>query len=139
MKKEKLETIKNYRGFEYISLQVPVKDSFHGSFIDVKPELIETLVAKAMIEHKVPLRGKEVKFIRKVLGLSLERFAAKIDFTSGSILKWEKSETERLHKANEIICRAYFAEALGVEISGKFSELVTQLSHAELISLRAAS
>ena len=118
---------------------MPIRASEHGDIIDVKPVIIETQVAKAMIEHKVPLRGKEVKFIRKVLGLSLEKFASKIDFTSGSIFKWEKAETERLQKVNEIICRAYFAEALGVEISGRFSELVGTQTEAEHITLKAAS
>jgi len=51
----------------------------------------------------------------------MEKFAAKLDLTSGAIFKWERAEKERLHSTNEIVVRAFAAEFFDVEIPGKYS------------------
>jgi transcriptional regulator with XRE-family HTH domain len=91
-----------------------------------------------LIKARVPLRGKEVKMLRKVLGFSLERFAAEIKLTSGSTFKWENKADERLHPINEFAVRALFAEKLGLEVSGKYSELIATPDKAKEIVLKAS-
>ena len=134
-----METLKNYRGFEYITVIVPVRPSKHGDVVDVKPSFVENIVASAMVKNRVPLRGKEVKFLRKTLGLSLERFAAEIGLTSGAIFKWEKIETERLHPINEIAVRSYMAEKFKVDLPGTYSELLGKQEQAEPFTLKAVA
>ena len=129
MKKWK-ENLDGLVGLEYIHfLNVPMKDSQHGPVIDLAPNVLEMLAAKAVIVHRIPLRGKEVKFLRKAIGLSLEKFANKLGLTSGSIFHWEKAENERLTPINEVAVRSLIAEELGVQISGKFSDLLGEKIH----------
>ncbi len=129
MKKWK-ENINGLVSLEYIHfVGVPMKDSKHGPVIDLAPEILEQLAAKAVIKNRIPLRGKETKFLRKVLGLSLEKFANKLGLTSGSVFHWEKAENERLTSINEAAVRTLVAEELGVEIPGKFSLLLGDKIH----------
>jgi DNA-binding transcriptional regulator YiaG len=124
MKKWK-ENLSGLVSLNYIHfLNVPMKESKHGAVIDLDPQVLETLAAKAVISHRIPLRGQEVKFLRKVLGLSLEKFANKLGLTSASIFHWEKAEDQRLSPINEAAVRSFVGEELGVELSGKFSLLV---------------
>ena len=124
MKKWK-ENISGLVSLEYIHfINVPMKDSKHGPVIDLMPDKLEKLAAIAVIKNRIPLRGKETKFLRKALGLSLERFANKLGLTSGSVFHWEKAEQERLTPINEAAVRTLLAEELGIEIPGKFSLLL---------------
>ena len=115
---------------EYIHFKnVPMKESKHGPVIDLDPSILEKLAAVAILKEKIPLRGKEVHFLRKVVGLSMEKFAGKLGLTSGTIFHWEKDELERLSTVNELAVRTFVAEELEVEISGKFSELLGDKIH----------
>jgi DNA-binding XRE family transcriptional regulator len=119
---------------EYIKfLNVPMYESEYGSVIDLPPHFLEKLAAEAVIKERIPLRGKEVKFLRKTLSLSLEKFANKIGLTSGAIFRWEQDRETQLIPVNEIAVRTFMAEALGIEIAGKFSELVGTQEHAILL------
>lgn len=136
--KPKVKDLKRYAGLEYLTLTVPVRDSPQGEVIDADPAKLERLVAKALIKHRVPLRGREVRFLRKVLGLSLEKFAHHLGLTSGSVFKWEKAEADRIHSINEIAVRAFVAEELDLTISGKYSELLANDSPPVSLTLKAA-
>jgi DNA-binding XRE family transcriptional regulator len=124
MKKWK-ENLEGLVPLEYIRfLNVPLKESEHGPVIDLPPHFLDMLAAKAVIKERIPLRGKEVKFLRKTLGLSLEKFANQLGLTSGAVFRWEQNTEERLLPINEIAVRTFVAEKLGVELTGKFSELL---------------
>ena len=125
MKKKRTCTINNFFGLDYLSIEnVPVYDSEFGDIVDMKHTDLENLAIKALIKGKAPLKGKEIKLFRKLLGYSLEKFASEIGLTSGSILKWEKAMDERLHPINEVAVRAYLAEKFDVNLPGKYSELL---------------
>jgi len=129
MKKWK-ENLDGLVSLEYIHfINVPMKESKHGPVIDLAPNQLEKLAATAVIVHRIPLRGKEVKFLRKMVGLSLEKFANKLGLTSGSVFHWEKAEDQRLAPVNEAPVRALIAEELEIEISGKFSDLLGEKIH----------
>lgn len=129
MKKWK-ENLTGLVSLEYIHfVNVPMKESSHGPVIDLKPNKLERLAAIAVIKNRIPLRGKETKFLRKTLGLSLEKFANKLGLTSGSVFHWEKAEKERLTPVNEAAVRALVAEELEIEIPGKFSFLIGDKIH----------
>lgn len=124
MKKWK-ENFDNLVALEYIRfLNVPMKSSKHGPLIDLPPHTLDQLAAIAVIKERIPLRGKEVKFLRKVIGLSLEKFAGKMGLSSGTVFHWEKSEENRLAPVNEAAVRSFIAEELKIDISGKFSQLL---------------
>ncbi len=132
--KDKLEGI---GGLDYITfLNVPMKTSEFGPVIDFPMQLLEKMAAEAIIREKIPLRGKEVLFLRKVLGLSREKFAAKLDLSSGAIVKWEQAEFDRLHLVNEITVRIFVAEQLGLNTQFKFSDFLEGKPHK--LELKAA-
>ena len=120
---------------EYIHFKnVPMKASKEGPVIDLDPATLERLAAIAVLLERIPLRGKEVQFLRKVLGLSMERFAGKLGLSSGTIFHWEKAELDRLATVNERAVRSLVAEELGIEISGKFSDLLGDKIHQIFLS-----
>ena len=133
------EDLKGLVGLDYILFKnVPMRQSEYGPIIDLAPGVLEKLAAQAIIEHRIPIRGKEVKFLRKTLGFSMEKFASKLELTSGAVFKWEKDPDERLHPTNEIVVRAFVAEALGVEIAGKYSVLLGKSEQPEELILKAS-
>ena len=69
------------------------------------------------------LRGAEIRFLRKTLGLSLERFGRLLGLTAPAILKWERTREKRLDPTNEVSVRALMAELLDIPLDGKFSVL----------------
>lgn len=127
MKKWKEKSVDGLVPLDYIRfLNVPMKQSKYGPIIDLEPSTLDQLAAKAIIKQRIPLRGKEVKFLRKVLGLSLEKFANKMGLSSGTVFHWEKVETERLAPVNEVCVRSLLAEELNVDLQAKFSQLLGQ-------------
>lgn len=119
------ETLRNVVPLEYIVfVDVPMKESKSGDVINLAPEVLDLLAAKAILQNKIPLRGKEVLFLRKVLGLSLEKFANKLDLSSSTVFHWEKAQTTRVSLVSELAVRVFVAEQLNVPISYKFSDLV---------------
>lgn len=83
----------------------------------------EMLVAHYIIERGVPLRGLEVRFLRKKLGLTYEKFAGKLGLTGAGVHKWEKKLDERVSGQNEVFLRAFFAQAFGVKRPLNFEQL----------------
>lgn len=129
------EDVKGLGGLDYIIFKnVPMRESKWGDVIEMDAGLMEKLAADAVISKRIPLRGREVKFLRKALGLTFEKFATAIDISDSTVFKWEAKPDERLHQINEAAVRSFFAEQFGVEMPGKFSELIgTEESPDELV------
>jgi DNA-binding transcriptional regulator YiaG len=133
----KLKTI-HYQvcGLNYVYIQVPVSKTKTGEeFINLPMGVIETAIAKKMIEERVPIRGMEVIFLRKTLGMTLKNWASAFGLTAAGVLKWEKSTEIRLSKVNEAAVRAFVAETLDVEIEGTWSTLVAKKTTPKRLSL----
>ncbi len=130
--------LKDATPLEYIVFKnVPMRSSKHGDIVDLDLEVLERLAAQAVVEQLVPLRGKEVRFLRKVMGLSLEKFAGPLDLSAATVMKWERAELDRLHLVNEVTVRSFVAERLGLHITDAFSKLVS--GHTpELLELKAS-
>jgi hypothetical protein len=134
MKKWK-ENLEGLVSLEYIRfLNVPLVESKHGPVINLPPHYLENLAAAAVIKERIPIRGKEVKFLRKTIGLSLEKFANQLGLTSGAIFRWEQESETRLLSINEVAVRTFVAEKLGIDIPGKFSELLGTKEHELLVN-----
>ena len=128
--KKWVQDINGLLGLNYIQFKcVPMRDSQYGPVIDLDPMVLEKMAGAAIIKEKIPIRGKEVLFLRKILGLSMERFAAKFGLSSGTIFHWEKNENERLSTINEMAVRSLMAQELAIEISGKFFDLSGGIEH----------
>ncbi len=112
-------------GLDYVYLIVPVLKLKGGEeIIDLPMGVIDKGIAFKIIEDRVPIRGAEVLFLRKALGLSLKGWADKFGLSAAGVLKWERARDKRLAPVNEAAVRAFCAEHLGVELEGTWSELV---------------
>lgn len=129
------EDVRGVAGLNYIIFKnVPMRESKWGDVVDMQPSLMEKLAAEAIIARRVPLHGREVKFLRKALFFSYEKLGSILGISPSTLCKWEQKPDERLHAFNEAALRAFFAEQLGVEIPGKFSELIgTEKTPRELV------
>ena len=132
----KYKTI-HYRisGLDYIFIKAPVKMVAGEEVIDLPMGIIDEEIAVKLIEDRVPIRGLEVKFLRKALGYTLKNWAAEFGLSAAGVLKWERSSKTRLSKVNEAAIRSFCAEKLEIEISSEWSSLVANEKTPKKLSL----
>lgn len=126
-------------GLDYVYLEnVPVRQTKHGEVLDTDLAVIEREIASEIVRQGIPIRGAEVRFLRKSLGMSMERFGRLLGLSPPAILKWERESQKRLHPTNEVAVRALMAEQLGVIVEGKFTVLRGRASNPGRLTLRVA-
>ena len=85
-----------FPGMEYVWIDVPMKTTKAGEAIDVKPvSRVNEAIAREILRAGVPLRGVEVLFLRRTLGLSLDKFGDLLGLSGPGVLKWEQARLER--------------------------------------------
>lgn len=125
-----VEDLISWDGFSYLRLKgVPMKRSKSGGVIDFEQRRLEKLVAAAILKNQVPIRGKELQLLRRVTGLSLEKFGRRLGISYGTIYHWEKTPRKRLTPINEIAVRLLCAEEMGFDLTGRFSTLIGDERH----------
>jgi DNA-binding transcriptional regulator YiaG len=126
-KKEVVKTSKGVGNLDYPEVHgVPllIDDEYgEGIHAQVLGE-VEHQVAVEVISHKLPIRGAEVVFLRKSLGLSRLEFARGLSLSDVAVLKWERAADKRLAPINEVAVRAYFAQRLKIKLAGTFDALI---------------
>lgn len=125
-------------GLPYVRVTVPVRNTPHGEVVAIPLARIEAAVARALIEKGIPLRGAEVTFLRKALGLSLATLGAELGVSAPAVLKWERATDTRLHPMNEVALRALVAEHLRLPLEGHFSTLLGREKVPATLRLRVA-
>ncbi len=126
-------------GLDYIYLEdVPIRRSKHGDVIEVDIAVVEQAIAREIIRHGIPLRGAEIQFLRKCLGMSLGKFGRILGLSAPAILKWERMQKKRLQPINEVAVKAMIAEQLDIDLEGKFTLLKGLDKAPERLSLRVA-
>lgn len=119
-------TTYQFAGLEYIRVSnIPLKRREAGTVIAMDLFDIERLVATEIVRRRFPIRGIEVKFFRKHLGLSLKKFGGIFHVSDVAVLKWEKKPESSLEFSSEIAMRAFMAEQLGIPFVGALSALET--------------
>ena len=124
----KTTTLNGIGGLHYVQIKnVPFRmseDKTIGKVIQVDLGDLERLVASEILKQKFPLRGQEVYYLRRILALSMDKFAQALGLTAASVMKWEHARNKRLAPINEAAVRSLAAEKLAVDLPGKFSALV---------------
>ncbi len=138
-KKQKLKTIKySLCGLEYVYLvNVPVGIEQGVEYVDIAPDKIDRMIAAEIIRHGIPLRGKEVLFLRKALKMNRNQWASKLGVTASGILRWEQGGEKRLSLINEAAIRMLCAEELKITLSAKWSLIVAQQQSPERLEVAA--
>lgn len=120
----KKTTIKNFAGLTYLTItNVPLRKTDMGDVIDLASGELEQLVAIALIENKIPVRGIEFRVMKSALGLSNEAIANELGISRNTVLKWGKEPENRLPIAYEMLFRLLVAESLGAEMEPSLAEL----------------
>lgn len=120
----KKTTIKNFAGLTYLTItNVPLRKTDMGDVIDLASGELEQLVAIALIENKIPVRGIEFRVMKSALGLSNEAIANELGISRNTVLKWGKEPESRLPIAYEMLFRLLVAESLGAEMEPSLAEL----------------
>jgi len=126
-------------GLDYVYLEnMPVRQTKHGEVLDADLAVIEREIAEEIVRQGIPIRGAEVKFLRKSLGLSMEGFGTLLGLSPPAILKWERDSKKRLHPTNEVAVRALMAEQLNIILEGKFTVLKGKAVNPGRLTLRVA-
>ena len=126
-------------GLDYVYLQaVPVLKTSHGEVLAVDLALIERDITREIVRQGIPLRGAEVQFMRKSLGLSMEKFGRLLGISAPAIFKWERARTRRLAPINEVAVRALMVEQLGIEMKGRFTVLKGNPATPTRLTLKVA-
>lgn len=119
------EDLRGIGTLDYIVFKsVPMRESKWGPVMELNESILEQAALHALVAHRVPLRGREIKFIRKAMGLTIQDFAKKLRLTHGAVQGWEKGPDQRLLPFNEIAVRVFLAEELKIEILAYFSVLI---------------
>ena len=120
----KKTTIKNFAGLTYLTItNVPLRKTDMGDVIDLGSGELEQLVAIALIENKIPVRGIEFRVMKSALGLSNEAIANELGISRNTVLKWGKEPENRLPIAYEMLFRLLVAESLGAKMEPSLAEL----------------
>lgn len=125
-------------GLEYVYLiDAPIGIADGEEFIDLPPEQIDRQIAAAIVREGVPLRGKEVLFLRKALGMNRNQWAKKLGVTASGILRWEQAGDKLLSKINAVAIRLLCAEELGVALAGTWSAVAGENEQPERLEVAA--
>lgn len=131
----------NYYGLEYVTVYLKVSRT-HPKYGDlIQADTIGAAaksVSSEIVNRKIPLRGVEIKFIRKALGLSLRDMGAALGISHVAVDKWERAKKKRLDPINEVAVRSLFAQLMKVEISGWFDSLKGTEKAPKKLEIRAA-
>lgn len=133
--------VKGYSDLPYVLLMdVPIRPTDSGPVISVSPEVIERRIAEEIIRQRVPLRGRELAFLRKAMGLSFEKLSEELGHNVMAIFHWENAPDKRIDHVTEAGLRSFFAEKLKIFIKGKFSSLIgePEVPNEIKIDLKAA-
>lgn len=124
--------IENYAGLEYVTIQVNKKSLPIAAAVEIEKKIAIEII------KSVPIRGKEILFLRKQLGMSLFKFANFFNnaFDPSTLGKWEKRPEERLSNPNETLVRIYFANHYGLKIEADPKKLLPSGEYRQIL-LRA--
>jgi DNA-binding transcriptional regulator YiaG len=117
-------------GLEYVYIvNAPIGVDDGDNFIYIPPEGVDRMIAIEIVQKGVPLRGREVVFLRKALKMSRNQWADKLGVSASVLLRWEQKLDKRLSRVNEVAIRLLSAEQLEVELPGKWSAVVIVDDH----------
>ena len=122
--------LNQFSGLEYVTVNVPAYRVDGAEKLIELPDLkIGHTVAKAIINKRVPIRGKEVRFFRKVtLEMTLQEFSQILGMSPTAIFKWEKNSKARLHRINEAAVLTLMIDRIEMRrFQIRFSDLCTNI------------
>ncbi len=92
---------------------------------EIMPEIpriedLHKLIAKGLVEQKAPLKGSELRFIRKQMGMSAKDFSKLLYVSPVTVSRWETG-TENIGPGNEKLIRLIYVQTIEEECDKVFS------------------
>lgn len=95
--------------------------------LDINLMALQRIVFHSLIHKPSPLTGKEMRFMRKFLGLSTTDPAGKLGLSHAAVVKWEGGDS-KVSPAQETYIRLLFCELFqGSELLRLFKEIRPEL------------
>lgn len=127
--KKKRTIIYKGLGFPITLIDVPVRKIAGEEILDIDMNRLQIAVLKLLIFKTTPLKGEQLRFIRKYLGMSTTEFAKKFGVTHPTILKWEKNQNA-INPATDFYIRLYVLQYIQ---EGDLKKLCTEIT-AEMLA-----
>ena len=98
-------------GFPIELIDAPMKKVFGEWIIDIDMNKLQLFVLNGLIHKPYPLTGREIRFMRKFLGISTTEFGENLGVSHATIIKWEK-EQAKVAPAQELYIRMHLLKHL---------------------------
>ncbi len=113
-------------GFPIQLIDCPMKKVIGEWVIDINLNALQLFIFKGLIHKPSPLEGKEVRFMRKFMGLTTVDFGKMLGVTHAAVVKWEKEQVN-MSLVQDVYIRMLFIEMLkGMEINSLFKEITPE-------------
>lgn len=111
-------------------VNAPLKKIAGEWILDLNMELLQRVVLEAIIHKPTLLSGKEIRYIRKYVYLSMEEFGKVFGVSHVAVSKWENSRNG-ISPALDVCIRLYIMEHLQVK-DIEFRQLYRDLNLCKL-------
>src|SRR5579862_2131773 len=111
MQRKKETFIYEGLGFPIELIDTPMKKVFGEWIIDIDMNELQKFVFKGLIHKPYPLTGKELRFMRKFLGMSTKEFGENLGISHATVVKWEKGQA-KVGPTQEAYIRMFLFELL---------------------------
>jgi DNA-binding transcriptional regulator YiaG len=81
-------------GFPVELIDCPMKKMLDEWVLDINLVALQRFVFQRLIHKPYPLTGKEIRFMRKFLGLSTTAFGEKLGVSHATVVKWENEQAK---------------------------------------------
>lgn len=138
MKETKIETfIYEGLGFPVLMVNVPMKKVFGEWAMNINFAQLQRMTLLMLLKKNASLDGKEVRFIRHYLNMSVHKFAEWLGVTHVAVLNWESQE-KKMNADTEINMRMRTLNHLNVT-DKEFRKIYNQLDRKSIASRRIES
>ena len=103
-------------GFPVTLIGFPFKTVHGDEVLNVDPDQLDLAIAFAVLRKPAPLTGHEIKFLRHIVGLSLQNFGKTLGVTAPAVKKWEDLKEKQTGSfTNDFAIRNFVAKGLSFE------------------------
>jgi len=92
-------------------VNAPMKKIAGEWVLDLDMELLQRVVLEALIHKRTLLSGNEIRYVRKYLYLSMEKFGKALGVSHAAVSKWENSRNG-ITAALDVCIRLYIMEQI---------------------------
>lgn len=96
-------------GFPIELIDCPMKKMLGEWVLDINMMALQRFVFRRLIHKPYPLTGKEVRFMRKFLGISTTEFGKSLGISHATVVKWE-NEQSQISPIQETYIRMFLCE-----------------------------